>query len=231
MTAARMHRRGPPEVIVVEQVPRPRPSVAEALIRVHAAAIPLSALTAWQALFDHGRITGGMTVLILGGGGAVGSFAVQIARWAGAKVAATASAGNADFVRGLGAETVIDSGTERIEEVADNFDVVLDTVGGEMLARGSACVREGGALIAVARLPATAAGHERAVHPVFFVVKPDALELGKLAELADAGRLRPLVAEVYPLGETRAAYGRIANGRVRGKVAIKVADRSAALSV
>jgi NADPH:quinone reductase-like Zn-dependent oxidoreductase len=310
MAAARMHRRGGPEVIVVEQAPRPCPAVGEALIRVHAAAItrgeldweatwhdregkarvpsipshevsgvveqmpqgttnlkagdevfalidfnhdgaaaeyatvaadalalkpraldhvhaaaiPLSALTAWQALFDHGRITGGMRVLILGGGGAVGSFAVQIARWAGAKIAATASAENADSVRTLGAEPVIDSETERIDEVADNFDIVLDTVGGEILTRAAACVREGGALITVAALPTPSAGDGRTAPAVFFVVKPDKLELGKLAELADSDRLRPLVAEVYPLADTRAAYQRIAKGRVRGKVVIKVAD-------
>jgi NADPH:quinone reductase-like Zn-dependent oxidoreductase len=310
MIAARMHRRGGPEVIVVEQAARPRPAAGEALIRVHAAAItrgeldweatwhdnagqprvpsipshevsgvieqvpqgftdlkvgdevfalidfnhdgaaaeyasvaaqalalkprsldhvhaaaiPLSALTAWQALFDHGRITGGMRVLVVGGGGAVGLFAVQIARWAGAKVAATASAENADFVRGLGAETIIDSGTERIEEVADDFDIVLDTVGGEMLTRASAAVREGGALITVAGLPAPRPRHATRAHPFFFVVKPDSLELARIAELADAGGLRPLVAEVYPLAETRAAYQRIARGRVRGKVVIKLAD-------
>ena len=106
---------------------------------VHAAATPISALTAWQGLFERAGLAAGQRVLIHGAAGGVGTFAVQLARWRGARVTATASAANLDFVRSLGADEVIDYRAERFEDVVRDVDVVFDTVGGETLERSWAC--------------------------------------------------------------------------------------------
>src|SRR5690348_11653610 len=127
-----------------ELAPRPR-----TLDDTQAAAVPLSALTAWQALFVHGGLSAGQTALIHGAAGGVGVFATQLARWKGAHVITTASARNADFVRTLGADEVIDYATTRFEEVVHDVDVVFDTVGGDTLARSWQVVKPGGALISV----------------------------------------------------------------------------------
>src|SRR5205823_388854 len=116
MKAIRLHARGGPEALRFEDAPVPRPGPGEVLVRVRAAVTPISALTAWQGLFERARLAAGQHVLIHGGGGGVGLFAVQLARRQGARVTATAGAGNLDFVRGLGADDVIDYRAERFEE-------------------------------------------------------------------------------------------------------------------
>src|SRR3954451_3796087 len=126
----------------------PKPSTLD---HVQAAAVPLSALTAWQALFDQGRLAAGQTVLIHGGAGGVGVFAVQLAHWAGAQVIATTSARNRDFLRelGVGANEIIDYSTTRFEEVVHNVDVVFDTVGGDALQRSWQVIKPGGVLVSI----------------------------------------------------------------------------------
>jgi len=120
---------------------------------VQAAAVPLTALTAWQALFDHAGLALGQTVLIHGAAGGVGVFAVQLARWAGAHVIATASARNRDFLRELGANQIIDYTTTRFEDVVHNVDLVFDTVGGDTVERSWQVVKKGGVLVSVASPP------------------------------------------------------------------------------
>ncbi len=155
-----------------ELAPKPR-----TLDHVQAAAVPLSALTAWQALFDQAHLAAGQTVLIQGAAGGVGVFAVQLAHWAGAQIIATASAHNRDFLRELGANEVIDYTTTRFEEVVQSVDIVFDTVGGDTLAHSWQVVKPGGMLVSVVSPPPSAdaiKGHD--VRFAWFVVQPTSKE-------------------------------------------------------
>ena len=187
-----------------------------------AAAVPLSALTAWQALFDHGRLVRGSRVLIHGGAGGVGAFAVQLARWRGAHVAATSSARDADLVRDLGADAVIDYRAQRFEDVVADVDVVVDTVGGETWQRSWNVLRPGGRLVSVA-VPRP---HDRegldGRRAMWFVVRSIRGQLLEIAGLIDAGLVRPIVSSVLPLEGGRAAYGVGVRGGP-GKVVLIVA--------
>jgi NADPH:quinone reductase-like Zn-dependent oxidoreductase len=192
---------------------------------VQAAAVPLSALTAWQALFDNAHLVARQTVLIHGGAGGVGVFAVQLAHWAGAQVIATASARNRGFLRELGADEVIDYTTTRFEEVIHGVDLVFDTVGGDTLQRSWQVIRPGGVLVSIVSPPppaAVAKGHD--VRFAWFVVEPNRDELIQIGALIDAGRLRPIIDTVFPLAQARQAYEQATKGHTRGKIVLRVAD-------
>ena len=192
-----------------------------------AATVPLSALTAWQALFDHARLEPGRRVLIHGAAGGVGTFAVQLARWRGAHVVATASARNVDFVRGLGADEVIDRAATPFEAAVRDVDVVLDGVGGAVTERSWSVLRPGGLLVTIVRQPADwTAG--RAARGQFILVGPSRTQLNELARLIDAGTIRPIVEAVLPLDRAREAYERGINGHPRGKLVLAVAADDAA---
>lgn len=191
---------------------------------VQAAAIPLSALTAWQALFDHAKLERGQRVLVHGGAGGVGSFAVQIAKWREAHVLATASARNSDFLRKLGAEAVIDYSKTRFDEALRDLDVVLDTVGGETLARSWQVLKPGGVLISIVSEPRPANGDHSGIHGVFFIVRPNRAQLIEIARLIDAAVLRPVVDSVLPLSQARKAFEKGLKGHNRGKLVLHVAD-------
>lgn len=197
----------------------PKPTSVD---HVQAASVPLSALTAWQALFDHGGLGRDQRVLIHGAAGGVGSFAVQLARWWGARVVATASARNFDFVRGLGAEEVIDYSAERFESRVRDADVVLDLVGGDTLERSWGVLRRGGVLVTtvapISREKATA----HAVQGIFFIVKPSRWELIEISRLIDGGHVRPNVEAVFPLERAREAFKKGLSRHVRGKFVLKV---------
>ncbi|MFE4668039.1 NADP-dependent oxidoreductase [Streptomyces sp. NPDC056716] len=185
---------------------------------VTAAALPISGLTAWQALFDHARLTTGQTVLIHGAGGGVGSLAAQLAREAGAQVIGTGRAADRDTVRALGVDTFVDLAAERLEDIGQ-VDVVFDVIGGEILDRSTALVRPGGTLVTIA--------HPVTVHPedgraVFFVVEPDRARLADLATRLRDGRLKPIVGAVRPLADARAAFA--PDRRTPGKTIIRVAE-------
>jgi NADPH:quinone reductase-like Zn-dependent oxidoreductase len=192
---------------------------------VQAAAVPLSALTAWQALFDHARLAPGQRVLIHGAAGGVGGFAVQIARWHGAYVIGTASAENRDFVLGLGANEVIDYQHVQFEEAVRDMDVVLDTIGGGTRERSWQVLKPGGILVS---LPEPIPESEAAAHGqhgrrgVFFIVRPDREQLGRLATLIDSGAVRPVIAQTVPLAEAREAFERGVAGHIRGKLVLAV---------
>lgn len=204
-----------------ELAPKPR-SVGHA----SAAATPLSALTAWQALFDHARLTLGQRVLIHGAAGGVGSFAVQLARWRGAHIIATASARNVDFVRELGADETIDYVATPFETVVRDVDVVLDTVGSTVTERSWSVLRPGGLLVTIVRQPAEwTAG--RAARGLFFIVEPRRTQLVELSRLIDAGMIRPIVEAVLPLNQAREAYERGINEHPRGKLVLAVSGNSA----
>ena len=185
-----------------ELVPKPaRATHAEA------AAVPLSALTAWQALFDQGDLAPGHRVLVHGGGGGVGSFAVQLARWRGARVTATSSARDADLVHGLGADDVIDYRTQRFEDVVADLDLVFDTVGGDTWERSWDVLGPRGRLVSIAvpRPPERATDDDR--RAIWFIVKQDREQLLEIAGLIDAGHLRPIVSAELPLVRGQEAYG------------------------
>jgi len=192
---------------------------------VQSAAVPLSALTAWQGLFDHGGVQAGQRVLIHGAAGGVGGFAVQLARWRNAHVAATASARDAEFVRGLGADEVIDYQTDRFDERLRDLDLVFDVVGGETLDRSFAVLKPGGILVSIAQPPSAEKARAHGVRALFFIVEPKRNDLIQIAKVIDAGRLKPIVAEVFPLERARQAFERGLAGHNRGKLVLSVSAR------
>ncbi|WP_351226270.1 NADP-dependent oxidoreductase [Streptomyces sp. NPDC002133] len=194
----------------------------ECLDHDSAAAVPLAALTVWQALVDHAALRPGQHVLVHGGAGGVGTFAVQIAAALGARVTATASARDGEFVTGLGAQQVIDYHNERFEDLVHDADVVLDLVGGETLDRSWASVRRGGIVISVVQRPDPEKAAAHGARGVFFTVRPDRPGLLAIEELIDTGRLRPVVDRVVPFTETRAAYEALVTEHPRGKVVLHV---------
>jgi NADPH:quinone reductase-like Zn-dependent oxidoreductase len=185
----------------------PRPgSVSHA----EAATLPLAALTAWQALVDHAALEPGERVLVQGGAGGVGAYAVQLAAILGGTVTATGRAGQRDFVLGLGATTFLASGQGEAGSDAtappDGFDVVIDTVGGAVLDASYGLARRGGRLVTLGAPPSADKAAALGVHATFFVVAPDAAELARLASLVDEGRLRPVLSQTFPLREGRKAF-------------------------
>jgi NADPH:quinone reductase-like Zn-dependent oxidoreductase len=183
-----------------------------------AAALPISGLTAWQGLFDHGHLTTGQTVLIHGAAGGVGSIAVQLAREVGARVIGTGRTADRDRALSLGADTFVDLETEKLE-VAGEVDVVFDVIGGDILARSTALVRAGGTLVTIAEPPKTQPRDGRAI---YFVVEADRDRLADLAARVRDGRLHPVVGAVLPLAEAAAAFA--PDKRIPGKTILRVAQ-------
>jgi NADPH:quinone reductase-like Zn-dependent oxidoreductase len=200
-----------------ELAPKP-----QTLDMVQAAAVPLAALTAWQALFIHAHLAKGQTALIHGGAGGVGSYAVQLARWAGARVITTASARHHDFLRGLGADQVIDYTTTPFEEIVRDADVVFDTVGGETLTHSWQVVKDGGVVVSVVSpRPADDPTQTRARF-IWFIVEPSGEQLRAIGDLIDTGQVQPVISKVFPLAEAREAWEVAASGHARGKVVLRV---------
>jgi NADPH:quinone reductase-like Zn-dependent oxidoreductase len=182
-----------------------------------AAAVPLAALSAWQALFDHGGLEAGQRVLVHGAAGGVGHLAIQLALHRGAYVIGTCSAAGVELVRGLGAEAV-DTGSDRFEEL-EPVDLVFDTAGGELLARSPNVVGPGGKIVTIAEEP------PQGVEATYFIVEPNRDELLEIGRLVEAGKLRPAIDAVFPLADARAAFERsMARGK-RGKVVLAVSPR------
>ncbi|MGW5490983.1 NADP-dependent oxidoreductase [Streptomyces olivaceoviridis] len=183
-----------------------------------AAALPISGLTAWQGLFDHGRLTTGQTVLIHGAAGGVGSIAVQLAREAGARVIGTGRSSARDEALALGVDTFIDLESGKLEE-AGEADLVFDVIGGDILDRSAALVRPGGTLVTIAMPPTVRPKDGRAV---FFVVEPDRARLTDLAARLRDGRLKPVVGAVRPLAEAPSAFA--PGKRTPGRTIIRVTE-------
>jgi len=192
---------------------------------VEAAAVPLGGLTAWQALHDHARLQPGQHVLVHGGAGGVGAYAVQLAALHDARVTATASARDAEFVAGLGADDVVDY-SGRFEDQVHDVDVVVDLVGGETMARSWPVLRSGGILVAIAEEPGEDHGGRDDVRSAYFVVKPEGGQLRELAHLVSDQRLRPVVSAVFGLADLPAAFRAQRPARAPGKVIIRI-DRPA----
>lgn len=191
---------------------------------VHSAAVPLSALTAWQALFVHGKLSRGQIVLIHGAAGGVGTFATQLARWGGARVIAAASSPDAGFLHELGADEVIDYYAGPFEERCRQVDLVLDTIGGEIRQRSWSVLRKDGLQVTLtAPIPAGEA-EKHALRGIFFIVEANRAQLEEISGLIDGGSLRPIVSRTLPLARGAEAFARDKSRTRRGKTVLLVAD-------
>ncbi len=190
----------------------------QSLSFAEAAALPLAGITAWEAVIEQGRIGAGQRILIHAGSGGVGSLAIQLAKSRGAEVFTTTSASNADWVRELGADHVIDYQRQDFVEQAKGMDVVFDTMGGEIQGRSWQTLRPDGLLVSIVEPPDASVAQEAGVRSAFVFIQPNAAILREMASLVEAGRLRPVVDRVFPLSQARDAYAVSMSGRARGKL-------------
>jgi NADPH:quinone reductase-like Zn-dependent oxidoreductase len=191
---------------------------------VEAAAVPIVALTAWQALIDTANLSKGQTVLIHGGSGGVGSFAIQIAKARGAKVIATASTANQDLLKQLGADVAIDYTKQKFEDVAKDVDVVLDSVGKDTLARSYGVVKKSGFILSLVARPNQAELDKRGIRGAALNVEPNADELAEIGKLIDQKKIKVIVSKTFPLFEAAEAQEEVATGHTRGKIVLRIAD-------
>ena len=191
---------------------------------IEAASAPVVSVTAWEMLFDYGKVTEGQTVLIHGAAGNVGGYAVQLASQAGLHVVATAAAGDRDYVRSLGAETVMEYRTEKFEDSLSGVDVVLDTVGGDTQQRSLRVLKPGGILVSVVSPVLEAAQKRYGVRAAYFYVDVTAARLNEITERFDSGRLVAHVGTVLPLEEVRIAHEMLGGApHKRGKIVLSIA--------
>jgi NADPH:quinone reductase-like Zn-dependent oxidoreductase len=193
-----------------------------ALDHAHAAAVPLAGQTAWQGLFRHGGLRAGHSVLIHGGSGGVGHFAIQFAKAKGARVLTTVSTESVVFARGLGADVVIDYKTHRFEEQAGDLDMVFDLIDGETRERSWKLLKRGGILVSTLSDPSKETAAKYGVRALRYTVEADGAELAEIAGLAASGEMKPHVAKTFPLGDAVHALAAIEHGGVRGKVVLSV---------
>ena len=196
----------------------------KSLHHVYAAAVPLAGLTAWQALFDIAHLKRGHRVLIHGGSGGVGHFAVQFAKWKGAHVIATASTKNQQLLRQIGVTQPIDYTTQRFEQVATDVDVVLDTIGGDTQERSWEVLKKNGVLVSVVQPPDTEKAREFGVRSAFVLSQPNGTELAEIAALIDSGNVKIVLDRILPLSEARRAHELSRNGHARGKIVLRVKE-------
>src|SRR6058998_1538832 len=189
-----------------------------------AAAVPMGALTAWQALVDTAQVQPGQTILIHGGSGGVGSFAVQIAKARGARVIATASTANQDLLKQLGADVAIDYTKTRFEDVVKNVDAVLDPMGKETLARSYGVVKKGGIVMSLVARPDPVEIKKRGIRGAGISVHPDSEDLAGIARLIDDMKIKPIVTQVLPLADAAKAVAQAETHHTRGKLVLKIAD-------
>ena len=189
-----------------------------------AASVPLAATAAWQTLFDIGGLKEGQKVLIHGGAGGVGTFAVQLAKLKGAYVLATTSSENVEYVQGLGADEVIDYTVRPFETVAHGIDLVLDLVGGETQQRSWSVLKAGGILVSLQEPPSQEVAATYGVHAVFAAALPSSGLLKELADLLDRGQIKPHVGRVFSLEQARKAQELKRDGHIQGKIVLKIAD-------
>jgi NADPH:quinone reductase-like Zn-dependent oxidoreductase len=189
---------------------------------VEAAAVPVGAITAWRALFEHGGLTSGQRVLIQGAAGGVGLFAVQLAKWKGAEVIGTASTANVEFVRSLGADTVVDYTTTPVESVVQEVDLVLDGVGEETLSSSLATLRRGRTLISIAGPPMQEQAQARGVRAMMIRSQPSSIILQTVTRLLDEGHLKVTAGKTFSLDEAQQAHEYGQRGRGRGRIVLLI---------
>jgi NADPH:quinone reductase-like Zn-dependent oxidoreductase len=192
------------------------------LDHTHAAAIPLAGQTAWQGLFRHGQLKAGQSVLIHGGSGGVGHFAIQFAKAKGARVFTTVSTANVEIARSLGADVVIDYTTQRFEDHASELDMVFDLIDGETRERSWSLLKRGGTLVSTLTDPSQERAKELGIRALRYTVEADGGELGEIADLVEAGRIKPHVAKTYPLEQASEALSEVERGLSTGKVVLVV---------
>ncbi len=192
------------------------------LHHIRAAAVPLAALTAWQSLFDTAQLQPGQRVLIHAGSGGVGHFAVQLAKWKGAYVFATASTKNQDLLRKLGVDEAIDYTQQRFENVAHNIDIVLDTIGDDTQERSWSVLKKGGILVSLAQPPSEEKAEELGVRAALLGAQPSGEQLAEIAKIIDSGKLKVVLDRILPLSEARRAHELSQSGHTHGKIALRV---------
>lgn len=191
---------------------------------IESAAIPTAGLAAWQSLFDIAGLERGQTVLIHGAAGGVGTFAVQFAKWKGAYVIGTASSKNAEFLKSIGCDEVIDYRSQRFEEIVSSLDVVLDTIGGDTLERSWGVLKPGGFLVTtVASIP-EGVPEKYGVRADRLMAQADGRELAQIAAIIDEQKIKPIVTTVLPLTDARKAHEMSETGHARGKIVLRVAE-------
>jgi NADPH:quinone reductase-like Zn-dependent oxidoreductase len=194
------------------------------LSHIEAAALPLVSLTAWQAIIETAMLKKDQSILIHAAAGGVGHVAVQLAKWKGAYVIGTASKRNDAFLRGIGADEIVNYETTRFERVVGNLDVVLDSRGGEIRQRSWATLRPGGILISLKGIPR----EESAAHPDvrghYVLAKPDGMQLARIAQLVDEIDIKPHIDAVFPLSRACNAHELSEQGHTRGKIVLQVIE-------
>jgi NADPH:quinone reductase-like Zn-dependent oxidoreductase len=205
-------------VKAVEMAARP-----QRIDHVQAAAVPLAGLTAWQALHEHGGLKSGERVLIHGGAGGVGHFAVQFAKAAGAHVLTTVGPDDLGFARELGADEAIDYKGQRFEDVARDIDLVIDLIAGEIQERSFAVLRHGGRMVSTLTEPSQSLARTHGVTAARFTARPSGEQLNEIAALIDAGKVTPHVAAVMPFADVQEAHRRMEKGGMRGKLVLQLA--------
>jgi NADPH:quinone reductase-like Zn-dependent oxidoreductase len=207
--------------LVTEREAAPKP---KSLTYVEAAAVPIVAMTAWQALVDNAKLSAGQTVLIHGGSGGVGSFAIQIAKARGAKVIATASTANQEFLKQLGADVAVDYTKQKFEDVAKDVDVVLDSIGRDTLARSYGIVKKGGIIVSLVARPKQPELEKHGIRGTALNVEPNSEELAQIGKLIDDKKIKVTVSQTFPLSEAMKAQEQVATGHTRGKIVLKVGE-------
>src|SRR6476646_1835418 len=192
------------------------------LHHIRAAALPLVAVTAWQALFDAGQLVSGQRMLIHGGSGGVGHVAVQLAKWKGAYVFATASTKNQELLRELGVDEPIDYTKQKFEDVARDVDLALDLIGGETQERSWSVLKKGGVLLSLVQPPSVEKAKALGVHAAFVAGHPSGAQLAEIAKLIDSGELKPVIDRILPLSEARRAHELSQSGHAHGKIVLRV---------
>jgi NADPH:quinone reductase-like Zn-dependent oxidoreductase len=190
---------------------------------VAAAAVPLAALTAWQGLFDEGHLKSGQRVLIHGGAGGVGHFAIQFAKAKGAWVATTVSGEDIELAGDLGADKVIDYEKQKFEDEVKDIDLVYDLIAGETQERSWKVLKNGGTMISTLKEPDQAKAKERDIHVAHYMAEPNADELEEITKLIDADKVKPIVKATYPLDQAAKAHKHMEDDHIQGKVVLKVA--------
>jgi NADPH:quinone reductase-like Zn-dependent oxidoreductase len=189
-----------------------------------AAAVPLAGLTAWQGIFDHGKLQPGQKILIHGAAGGVGTFAVQLAKWKGAYVIGTASGKNISFLKELGADEVIDYQAAHFEEKLRDLDVVFDTIGGEVQTNSLPVLKPGGILVSTVGIKDMEAIQAKGLQGAQYMAQSIPEQLRQLAQLIDADKIKPVIAMILPLKDAAEAHRISEQGHTRGKIVLQVMD-------
>jgi NADPH:quinone reductase-like Zn-dependent oxidoreductase len=188
----------------------------------HAAAIPLAGTTAWQGLFRHGQLKGGQSVLIHGGSGGVGHFAIQFAKAKGARVLTTVSSDNMEFARALGADVVIDYKTQRFEDQAHDLDMVFDLIDGDTRERSWKLLKRGGVLVTTLTAPSQELASRHGVRAMRYTVEASGSDLSEITALVAAGKVKPHVQQTFGLEEAPKALAAVEHGGATGKIVLSM---------